>query len=85
MYIGLLGVITLEIIIVARYWTWLWGAAVIGSYLVVFPFVMLYPRVQVIFGIVDPSWWVGVYWMVEDTLCMRVGDVCGRCVCLGFT
>lgn len=55
-YIGLLGVITWEIVTVARYWTWLWGAAVVGSYLVVFPFVLLYPRAQTLIGVVDPSW-----------------------------
>lgn len=55
-YIGLLGVITCEIVTVARYWTWMWGAAVLGSYLVVFPFVLLYPRIQTVLGVVDPSW-----------------------------
>ena len=44
--ICMLGLVTMEIMIVARYWTWWFGAVCVLSYALVFPFVLLFPLFQ---------------------------------------
>lgn len=49
--ICMLGIVTMEIMIVARYWTWWFGLICIISYALVYPFVLLFPLVQKALGI----------------------------------
>jgi hypothetical protein len=42
-HICMLGVVTMEIMIVARYWTFWFGAVCVFSYFLIYPFVLLFP------------------------------------------
>jgi hypothetical protein len=44
--ICLLGVVTMEIMIVARYWTWWFAFVCIFSYTLVYPFILVFPLFQ---------------------------------------
>jgi hypothetical protein len=44
--ICMLGVVTMEIMIVARYWTWWFAFVCILSYALVYPFVLVFPIIQ---------------------------------------
>ena len=41
MFIGIIGAVSLEISLIARYWTWLFFAAWAGSYLFIYPFLII--------------------------------------------
>ena len=41
MFIGIIGAVTLEISLIARYWTWLFFCAWAGSYIFIFPFLII--------------------------------------------
>lgn len=55
-YVGLLGVITLEVVLIARYWTWLFLVLVLLSYFLCYAFFLLYPLVELWWRIRDPAW-----------------------------
>ena len=42
-FVALLGAVTLEVALVARYWTWLFGVLTVLSYLLVYPFMLIFP------------------------------------------
>lgn len=54
-YIALLGVVTLEVSLVARYWTKLFVFFVVLSYVVVYPFFLVFPYAQRAFEVYDPA------------------------------
>ena len=45
-HICMLGVVTMEIMIVTRYWTWWFGIICVLSYALVYPFVLIFPLFQ---------------------------------------
>ena len=45
-FICMLGVVTMEIMIITRYWTWWFAFVCVFSYALVYPFVLLFPRFQ---------------------------------------
>ena len=45
-FICMLGAVTIEVMIVARYWTVVFGVISALSYLLVFPFVLLFPVIE---------------------------------------
>ena len=54
-YICLLGVVNLELVIVSRYWTWWFGVATLVSWLIGFPFILIYSAIEKVFDTVDMS------------------------------
>ena len=42
-FVALLGTVTLEVALVARYWTWLFGVLTVLSYVLVYPFMVIFP------------------------------------------
>ena len=42
-FVALLGTVTLEVALVARYWTWLFGAFTVLSYALVYPYLVILP------------------------------------------
>jgi len=61
-YVAILGAVTLEACLVARYWTGLFFLFVFLSYFLVYPFFLLFPYVQRAFDIYDES----QYGVAED-------------------
>ena len=53
-FVALLGAVTLEVALVARYWTWLFGVITVLSYALVYPFMLIFPLA----GAVGWVWWV---------------------------
>ena len=49
----MLGVVTMELMIVTRYWTWWFLFVCLLSYSLVYPFVLLFPLLQEAFGAWD--------------------------------
>lgn len=54
-FVALLGAVTLEVALVARYWTWLFGIFTFFSYFLVYPFMILFPLVELAVGFFDPA------------------------------
>ncbi|GAB4813242.1 hypothetical protein N2152v2_000288 [Parachlorella kessleri] len=54
-FVGLLGTVTLEVCLTARYWTWLFGVFVFLSYFLVYPFITIFPLVELGIGYYDPA------------------------------
>lgn len=44
-FVALLGTVTLEVALIARYWTWLFGIFVFLSYFLVYPYMTIFPLV----------------------------------------
>ena len=42
-FVALLGTVTLEVALVARYWTWLFGILTFLSYALVYPYLVVFP------------------------------------------
>jgi magnesium-transporting ATPase (P-type) len=42
-FVALLGTVTLEVALVARYWTWLFGILTVLSYTLVYPYLVVFP------------------------------------------
>ncbi len=42
-FVALLGAVTLEVALVARYWTWLFGVLTVLSYVLVYPYMVIFP------------------------------------------
>lgn len=63
-FIALLGVVTLEACLVARYWTKLFVVFCILSYSLVYPYILLFPYIERGLGIYDNS----QYGIAEDLL-----------------
>ena len=42
-FVALLGAVTLEVALVARYWTWLFGVFTVLSYALVYPYLIIFP------------------------------------------
>lgn len=42
-FVALLGTVTLEVALVARYWTWLFGVLTVLSYVLVYPYLVIFP------------------------------------------
>lgn len=42
-FVALLGAVTLEVALVARYWTWLFGTLTVLSYVLVYPYMVVFP------------------------------------------
>ena len=40
---ALLGTVTLEVALIARYWTWLFGCLTLASYFLVYPYMVVFP------------------------------------------
>lgn len=81
-FVALLGAVTLEICVIARYWTWLFLVFVLLSYWLVYPFEILFPAIEKGVGYYDPGQWgVGdrvfqspTFWFVQITV---------ACTCFG--
>jgi hypothetical protein len=54
-YICMLGVVTMELMIVARYWTWWFAVICMLSYILVYPFLLVFPLVLQAAGTWDMS------------------------------
>ena len=54
-FIALLGSVTLEVCLTARYWTWFFGVIVFLSYWLVYPFELLFPVVEMWIKSPDPA------------------------------
>lgn len=61
-FVALLGTVTLEVALVARYWTWLFGILTVLSYVLVYPYLVLFPLVGA--PVAGPCGlrWVGLMW-----------------------
>jgi Phospholipid-translocating P-type ATPase C-terminal len=64
--ICMLGIVTMEIMIVARYWTWWFAAVAVLSYALVYPFVLVFPLFQ---QAID-SWDMGQFGVGENIMRM---------------
>jgi hypothetical protein len=53
-YIALLGSVTLEVALAARYWTYPFGFCVVVSYALVFPFIFMYSAFLQASNVHDP-------------------------------
>lgn len=81
----MLGVVTMEIMIVARYWTWWFAAVCALSYLLVYPYVIFFPIFwQNVFGTWDlessgvginimatPFFWIALLTVYSMTFSIR--------------
>lgn len=54
-FVALLGTVTLEVALVARYWTWVFFWFVLLSYFLVYPYMVLFPLVELGLGYYDPA------------------------------
>lgn len=84
-FICMLGVVTMEIMIVARYWTWWFAGVCIFSYTLVFPYVIFFPLFwQNVFGswnlessgvginiMVTPFFWIALMTVYAMTFSIR--------------
>ena len=81
-FVALLGAVTLEICVIARYWTWLFLVFVLLSYWLVYPFEIVFPAIEKGIEYYDPGQWgVGenvfrspTFWFVQITV---------ACTCFG--
>ncbi|KAL3132559.1 hypothetical protein ABBQ32_009098 [Trebouxia sp. C0010 RCD-2024] len=81
-FVALLGAVTLEICVIARYWTWLFLVFVLLSYWLVYPFEILFPAIEKGVNYYDPGQWgVGenvfrspTFWFCQITV---------ACTCFG--
>ena len=82
-FICMLGVVNLELAIVARFWTRYFGIAVVVSWLIGYPFLLLYSAFEEWFGSVDMSayamgrnlfttWW---FWIACLTVYLITGGL----------
>ena len=77
-FVALLGAVTLEICVIARYWTWPFLVFVILSYWLVYPFEIVFPAIEKSFSYYDPGQWgVGenvfrspTFWFVQITVAL---------------
>ncbi|EFN58106.1 hypothetical protein CHLNCDRAFT_20630, partial [Chlorella variabilis] len=49
-FVALLGAVTLEVALVARYWTWLFGVLTLLSYALVYPYLVIFPLAGAVAG-----------------------------------
>jgi phospholipid-transporting ATPase len=84
-FICMLGVVTMEIMIVARYWTWWFAAVCAFSYMLVYPYVLFFPIFwQNVFGswnlessgvgrniMVTPFFWIALMTVYAMTFSIR--------------
>lgn len=84
-FICMLGVVTMEIMIVARYWTWWFAGVCALSYLLVYPYVIFFPIFwQNVFGswelessgvgvniMVTPFFWIALMTVYSMTFSIR--------------
>lgn len=54
-FVALLGVVNMEMALVARYWTWVYCVCVVLSYVLVYPFMLIFPLVELAIGYYDAS------------------------------
>jgi phospholipid-translocating P-type ATPase (flippase) len=54
-FVALLGTVTLEVALVARYWTWLFGVLTVLSYVLVYPYLVIFPLAELGVGFYDPT------------------------------
>jgi hypothetical protein len=54
-FVALLGTVTLEVALVARYWTWAFAVATFLSYFMVYPYMIIFPYVELAVGYYDPA------------------------------
>lgn len=54
-FVALLGTVTLEVALVARYWTWLFGILTVISYALVYPYLVVFPLLEMAFSYYDPA------------------------------
>lgn len=52
---ALLGTVTLEVALVARYWTWVFFWFVVLSYTLVYPYIVIFPLLELAVGYYDPA------------------------------
>ena len=77
-FICLLSAVTLEICVIARYWTWLFLVFVFLSYWLVYPFEVVFPAIERGISYYDPGQWgVGervfrspTFWFVQITVAL---------------
>ena len=43
-FVAMLGTVSLEVALIARYWTWLFGAFTVISYVLVYPYMLVFPE-----------------------------------------
>jgi hypothetical protein len=53
--VALLGSVTLEVALIARYWTWAFFWVTLLSYLMVYPYMLAFPWAELAFGYYDPA------------------------------
>ena len=54
-FVALLGSVTLEVALVARYWTWVFFWVTLLSYFLVYPYMLVFPWAELAFGFYDPA------------------------------
>lgn len=54
-FICMLGAVTIEVMLVARYWTWIFAIISALSYLLVYPFVLIFPIIEEAIGYWDAA------------------------------
>jgi magnesium-transporting ATPase (P-type) len=54
-FVALLGAVTLEVALIARYWTWAFGVVTALSYLAVYPYMLAFPWIELAIGYYDPA------------------------------
>lgn len=77
-FIALLGAVTLEICVIARYWTLPFLIFVLLSYFLVYPFEIVFPAIEKGISYYDPGQWgVGqavfkapTFWFVQIVVCL---------------
>jgi len=54
-FVALLGSVTLEVALIARYWTWLFGILTFLSYFLVYPYLIVFSYIEIWIDYRDPS------------------------------
>lgn len=54
-FFALLGTVTLEVIMMTKYWTWLFAVVIAASYLLAYAFVLVFPLIGILMGWPDPA------------------------------
>ena len=49
------SVLRVQVALITRYWSWLFAVIVFLSYFLVYPFILLFPKVEKWFSVYDPS------------------------------
>ena len=81
-FVALLGAVTLEICVIARYWTWLFLIFVLLSYWLVYPFEILFPAIERGVSYYDPGQW-GVGDRVFQNPTFWFCQITVACTCFG--